>query len=309
MNFDRSLIFPPKLLTGFIIEGTTTVTETYSDSASPYYNKPYRWQVQFDLDVQQHSNPNTPTPYSYTASDITVGMWIGQNNGCAYRITSIISTSGLKYLTAEIEDTDFLNLISSPTRRGANDPVENQPTIIFDLDDNGSPILNQIQSQSSQLPDYSYWVHDIESRFKFRNYYQKFFYITPGANSTGLTGGDPVYLASDSTFVKLDSNSQSQLDKMFGLVSGGNLPFPGHLTVMPSGKYVTDLPTLPGITGDVLYLDTASGSNNLTSSKPATGPVKPVYIKISATTEDPIFPIPAWKPRPTNKGPLFPKPA
>ena len=218
MSFSNPLIFPPKLLTGFINSGTTVVTATYSDSTSPYYGYAYRWRVTLDLDPQQHSNPNTPTPYTYTASDVTVGMWIGQNSGCAYQIVSIISVSGLQTLVAEIEDTDLINLLSSPTRRGRNIPDENQPTIVFDLDDNGSPILNQIQSQSSQLPDYSYWIHDIESRFKFRNYYQKFFYITPGANSTGLTGGDPVYLSVNSTFIKVNSNSQSQLDKMFGLV-------------------------------------------------------------------------------------------
>ena len=153
MDFSRSLIFPPKLLTGLITGGTTVVTSTYSDVTSIYYGKPYRWQVELDLDVQQHSNPNTTTPYSYTADDVTVGMWIGQNNGCAYQIVSIVSSSGLKYLTAEIEDTDLLNLISSPTRRGGNTPEENQATIVFDLDDNGSPILNPIQSQSSQLPE------------------------------------------------------------------------------------------------------------------------------------------------------------
>jgi hypothetical protein len=281
MDFNRSLIFPPKLLTGFITGGTTVVTSTYSDASSIYYGKPYRWQVELDLDVQQHSNPNTTTPYSYTAEDVTIGMWIGQNSGCTYQIVSVISVSGLKYLTAEIEDTDLLNLISSPTRRGGNVPEENQATIVFDLDDNGSPILNPIQSQSSQLPDYSYWVHDIESRFKFRNYYQKFFYISPGDNGTGLTGGDPVYLATDSTFIKVDSTSEALVDKIFGFVSGGNLPYPGHLTVMPSGKYVSGLPDLPGATGDVLYLDTVSGTNNLTNIKPSSGPVKPVYIKIS----------------------------
>ena len=187
MSFDSSLIFPPKLLTGFIIQGTTVVTSTYSDSGSQYYGYPYRWRVTFDLDPQQHSNPNTPNPYTYNVSDVTPGMWIGQNSGCAYQIVSIISYTGSKTLVAEIEDTDFINLISSPTRRGGNTPLDNQPTIIFNLDDTGLPILNPIQSQSNQLPSYNYWVHDIESRFKFRNYYQKFFYISPGNNSNGLT--------------------------------------------------------------------------------------------------------------------------
>ena len=187
MSFGNSLIFPPKLLTGFIVPGTTVVTATYSDSNSQYYGYPYRWRVTFDLDQQQHSNPNTPTPYAYNSSDVIAGMWIGQNSGCAYKIVSVISVSGIRTLVAEVEDSDFINLISSPTRRGGNTPVENQPTIVFELDDNGNPIINPIQSQSSQLPEYNYWIHDIESRFRFRNYYQKFFYIDPVENVSGLT--------------------------------------------------------------------------------------------------------------------------
>ena len=83
--------------------------------------------------------------------------------------------------------------------------------------------------------------------------------------------------------IRFGSNS-SEVEKIFGFVNGENLPLPGYLSVIPSGKYVSDLPILPGSTGDVLYLDTVSGSNNLSPIKPATGPVKPVYIKITDTS-------------------------
>jgi hypothetical protein len=218
MDFDRSLIFPPKLLSGYTVFGSTTVVESYSDINSPYYSFPYRWQININVYPQQHSNPDTPTPYIYNANDITQGMWIGQINGYTYKIVEIVSVIGNENLIVIVEDTDFLNLITAPEQTGNNAPAEDQSIIIFNLDDNGNPILNPIQSQSSQLPDYSYWVNDIESRFRFRNYYQKYFYIDPGNNPTGLTGGDPVYLAPNSTFIKVNSGSQSEVDKLFGFV-------------------------------------------------------------------------------------------
>jgi hypothetical protein len=281
MNFDRSLIFPPKLLSGYIVFGTIIETETYSDSTSPYFGFPYRWNITLNTFPQQHSNPNTPTPYIYNANDIEVGMWIGFINGFTYKIISINPGSDGEQIDLVIEDTDLLNLVTSPDQTGNNAPGDNQSLLIFLLDDEGSPIISPIQSQSSQLPGYSYWISDLESRFKFRNYYQKYFYIDPGSNPNGLTGGDPVYLNSDGTFSKVDSSLQTDIDKIFGFVSGGNLPNPGHLTVTPSGNFLTNLVDLPGVTGDVLYLDTNSGVNNLVSIKPNSGPVIPVYIKLS----------------------------
>lgn len=281
MNFDRSLIFPPKLLSGYIVFGTIIETESYSDSTSPYFGFPYRWNITLNTFPQQHSNPNTPTPYIYNANDIEVGMWIGFINGFTYKIISIDPGSDGEQIDLVIEDTDLLNLVTSPDQTGNNAPGDNQSLLIFLLDDEGSPIISPIQSQSSQLPGYSYWISDLESRFKFRNYYQKYFYIDPGSNPNGLTGGDPVYLNSDGTFSKVDSSVQTDIDKLFGFVSGGNLPNPGHLTVTPSGNFLTNLVDLPGVTGDVLYLDTNSGVNNLVSIKPNSGPVIPVYIKLS----------------------------
>jgi hypothetical protein len=281
MNFDRSLIFPPKLLSGYIVFGTIIETESYSDSTSPYFGFPYRWGITLNIFPQQHSNPNTPTPYIYNANDIEVGMWIGFINGFTYKIISIDPGSDGEQIDLVIEDTDLLNLVTSPDQTGNNAPGDNQSLLIFSLDDEGSPIISPIQSQSSQLPGYSYWISDLESRFKFRNYYQKYFYIDPGSNPNGLTGGDPVYLNPNGTFSKVDSSLQTDIDKIFGFVSGGNLPNPGHLTVTPSGNFLTNLVDLPGVTGDVLYLDTNSGVNNLVNVKPVSGPVVPVYIKLS----------------------------
>jgi hypothetical protein len=281
MDFNRSLIFPPKLLSGSITSDGTTVHSTYNDPVSPYNGFPYSWKIVMKINTQQHSNPNTPTPYVYNAGDITVGMWLGQINGYTFRIIEIFSLIDDDQIVLIVEDTDFINLISSPDQIGTNSPLNSSPSIIFDLDSEGAPILDPMQSQSSILPDYSYWINDIESRFRFRNYYQNFFYIDPNSNPNGLTGGDPVYINQNSEFIKIDSSVQSEVDKIFGFVSGINLPTPGNLTVMPSGRYVINLPDLPGATGDILYLDTATGFNNLTDVKPTIGPVKAVYIKIT----------------------------
>ena len=283
MDFNRSLIFPPKLLSGIITSDGTTIHSTYSDPGNPYDGFPYSWEIRMKINTQQHSNPNTPTPYIYNSGDITVGMWMGQINGYTFRIVEIYEITDADEIVLIVEDTDFINLISSPDQIGTNSPLNSSPSIIFDLDADGAPILDPIQSQSSILPDYSYWVNDIESRFRFRNYYQNFFYIDPNNNPNGLEGGDPVYINDKSEFVKVDSTIQSEVDKIFGFVSGVNLPTPGNLTVMPSGRYVTDLPDLPGATGDILYLDT-SGINNLTNVRPAVGPVKPIYIKITSNS-------------------------
>lgn len=65
MNFDGSLIFPQKLLSGYIIFGSIVETDLHTDPASPYYGFPYRWSVTLNTFPQQHSNPNTTTHYIY----------------------------------------------------------------------------------------------------------------------------------------------------------------------------------------------------------------------------------------------------
>jgi methyl-accepting chemotaxis protein len=44
-------------------------------------------------------------------------MWIGQINGYTYKIVEIVSVIGNENLIAIVEDTDFLNLISSPEEK------------------------------------------------------------------------------------------------------------------------------------------------------------------------------------------------
>ena len=279
------LILPPKLLTFKINSGTTNVVTTYSNPSSIYDGYPLQFEVDITVDVQYHSSDTTPTPYVYDAYSVSANDWIGQPSGKSYRIVSITSVTDANNLTVVIEDEDLYNLLNDLTTLGFNYPDEEQYGVIFDLNQEGLPKITNVTVQSGQLPTSPYFAFDLDGRFRYRNFITDYWELDKDDQAyTGVTVGDMVYINSTGKFVKITtSNISTQLNYAFGMVTSVNTPNDGNILVRPFGRIVYDLPILPGSTGDLLYFDPASGTNNLTSTIPASN-IFAVYIKIDDTT-------------------------
>ena len=76
-----NLILPPKNIVSSVDFGTTSVNSTYSNPASVWDGYPFAFEVTLTITPQTNSSEDTtPTPYQWNGNDISVGMWMGQNN-------------------------------------------------------------------------------------------------------------------------------------------------------------------------------------------------------------------------------------
>ena len=155
---------PTKFLITKVVSGTS-VPETYVlDEASPFYGYPTSFSVQLNIESQYHSDPGTREPYNYNALDVKVGDWLGQPSGKAYKIAALTLVDSAT-LNVTLEDVDTYIMRSDATASGNNYPDEEQQGVIFEIDEEGNPILANISQLSAQLPNIGYWVNDIQSRF------------------------------------------------------------------------------------------------------------------------------------------------
>lgn len=173
---------PTQFLISTIQFGTVSTLQTITDPASPFFESPKTFRVDLVVETQTHSDPSTREPLLYNALDINVGDWLGQISGKAYAVVGIIVNDpadvanydpdqpiailGPNNITLEIEDVDLYILKSDVTQAGSNFPDEDQAGIIFELDEEGVPILSNITQLSGLLPNISYWVTDLQSRFE-----------------------------------------------------------------------------------------------------------------------------------------------
>lgn len=260
------------------VQGITPYA-TWSDPLNPgdpWTGYPYQWQVVVGIQPQTHSDPDTPRPYSYNGLDITIGDWlIFSNQAIACEIISI-TQQGDSSVTFIVEDVALNNIIADPAQSGngigAVSPANVFDCLIINLNGEGIPVF-------ASLPDYSVPINlisDIVNRFQFRNYIQDFIPAHQTGNSFNI--GDVLYLANDGTYhASIATDPQSQ--QSIGTVTTVNQPNVGDFTYRPVGRYVTNLPSLPGLPGDRLYVSNTT-PGGLTNVKPYTSAI-PIYIKIS----------------------------
>ena len=207
---------------------------------------------------------------------------MGQNNGNTYQITSIISQSDTQVVCI-LQDTDLYCLLTDVTSSGNNFPLEGQASLIFEISEDGIPVVAPVAQIVSQIGVAAQWLDDLHDRFRYRNYLTKFFSLDPNSTiySTGFAVGDFVKLNSSGQFVVVTGNTQADIESIIGLVTSVNTPSDGNLRIRPAGRVVNDV-NLTGIgnVGDTIYL---SGSGGLTATQPSP-PYFAVYIKMSNTT-------------------------
>lgn len=158
---------PTKFLVTKVLSGLTSPIDTVTDETSQFNGYPCTFQVSVMIDIQTHSGENTRQPFIYDANDIVVGDWIAQPTGKTYIVKQIVEILDEQNATLIIEDENLYNLKSDPSQQGNNYPDEEQPGAIFELDEDGNPILAGITNQSGQFPALVYWIEDIKSRFEY----------------------------------------------------------------------------------------------------------------------------------------------
>ena len=260
-----------------IVGGSTIVDTTYDNPSSIYNGYPYTYSVRLELVPTVNSDDRiTPYPYSNGAYEIVEGMWIAQPNGLVYQIISVSTPISNDTVDVIIKDVDLYNTLSDTTLSGTNAPIEESYGIVFNLSDDGDPVLNTLQLQSGVLPESPFWINDLYARFQYRNLLTNYYNNNPDnlVYGSGYTVGQLVYLDNAGQFQIVDSSVQNQLEKAFGIITSVNEPEDGNMTVKPFGKITGGL-NLTGIgaVGDLLYYDsTATSTNYLTTVKPANSP-------------------------------------
>lgn len=245
----------------------------------PWINYPYQWQVTFNVTPQAHSDPNTPTPFTYTGLDIAVGDWIifTDVRYLAVQIVSIISQTD-STLVVIVEDVDRFNLYNDPTQTGVGIGIVSPPgiydTVVFSIGADGMPSF-------ANFPSYTIPIDaavEINNRFQFRNYARDFVRVYQPNNH--FTVNMPIYLDSLGVYHASQANAAA-VQRTVGVVSSVNQPGTGWFTYRPIARLVNNLPTLPGAPGDVLYADAVAGQLTSTAPTPYT---KPIYLKINNTS-------------------------
>jgi hypothetical protein len=119
-----------------------SVVSTYSDSSNPYNGKASSWSIHLNITPKSTGYPNSNTPYTYNALDVSVGDWIAGSGlgGRANQIISIVGSVTTTTLTAIVNDPGCYNATLDTTRNG-NGLGSTGTVYIFQISSNGFPII------------------------------------------------------------------------------------------------------------------------------------------------------------------------
>lgn len=269
-------------LTLFTNVSLITPYATWSDPSNmtdPWTGSAYQWEVVVNIQSQTHGDPSTPRPFSYNGLDVTIGDWlVFSNQGIALEIISITAQSDSQ-LTLIVEDVALHNIVTDPAQSGngigAESPNNVYDCLIINLNAEGIPVF-------ANIADYGVPINllsDIVNRFQFRNYIQD--YIPAAQPDHAFAIGDIIYLSNDGTY-HASVTTEEESRNSIGVVTSINQPNVGDFTYRPVGRYVKNLPVLPGLPGDRLYVSNST-PGGITSLKPTDAAI-PIYIKISNTS-------------------------
>ena len=269
---------PKTILTSITSIDVYAVWNDPGNPGDPWKNYPYQWTVSFNVIPQTHSDPTTPRPFNYNGLDILVGDWISFASAgfIVLQIISIISQTDSQ-LTVILEDVDRYNLYNDPTQSGIAIGGVSQPgvydTAIMSIGQDGIPNF-------ANIPDFTVPISlivDVKNRFQFRNYAKDFIPVYQVGNGFGV--GEPIYLANDGTY-HLSTATATTVQNTVGVVTAINQPGSDWFNYRPIARLINNLPSLPGLPGDIIYVAQAGG---LTTIAP-TPFTKPVYLKITDTS-------------------------
>lgn len=266
------MLSPSLLLSATTTVVTATTNWTTQDANDPWIGVPYQWTVSASVVAQAHSYPLSSTPYIYTAADIKVGYWYSDLvSGKAVKIISITSQNPAN-ITMVVEDVDRFNTFTDPTGNGIGVGGVGSG-FIFEVGDDGLPILGPMIGFNTQLITSVGWQLDQISRFRYRNYINSHYSVNQPGNTFSVN--QPLFLQSSGSYSVVPPTSSSA-KSFVGVVSDINVPGPGYFSFKPVGKVIRSVtPALPGNSGDLIYI----GSNGYTNVAPTTW-ARPIYINL-----------------------------
>jgi hypothetical protein len=268
---------PPRILNVAISDVQPTDTWTVDDgTGDPWVGYPYRFQLTMDVSGQPHSSHLTREPYYYSGFDVQVGDWIADvATGQALKIIEIVEQAN-EYLILVGEDVDRFNTFTDPTQQGSGG-IATGSGFIFQLGDDGLPILSPMTVTESALRNNLAWQLDMISRFRFRNYLRSHYPVHQSEH--GFAVGDLLVLGSEGYE---HAAADDYVESIVGTVSAVGIPGADWFNYRPVGRVVEGLePSLPGEPGDLIYI---SATGSLTLTKP-TAWAKPVYIRLETGTK------------------------
>lgn len=273
------MYIPPSILIPFTITDLSILSRwTDYVPGDPYKNIAYQWTATLNITPQKHGDKFTPTPYTYNALDIEVGMWISNKaGGYVYRIINIHSGATPTSIVVDLEDVDRMNLALDPSKAGvAVTPSKSATGYIFTLDALGMPILQGIPTGSIS----SSFQPDLQSRFAFRNEMNQYIRIEQPGHTFIL--GDIISPDPNNIGKYILASTDNEIAAI-GTVTDISKPSVDYFNYRPFGKIIYNIsPPFTGNYGDIYYLD-PNNPGKLTTTKPANHS-KPIYIQIETTT-------------------------
>jgi hypothetical protein len=229
----------------------------YEGSASPKY---YRWEITFNVTAQNHGSHLTRDDFQYNGLDVQVGDWVaGATDGKALKIISISSKTKTS-VTAVVEDWLRYNTFKSTTGNGI---FGTGSIVVFQLNEQGIPMLDPLPTSVS-----SSFFTEVFSRFNYLN--PQLNYVLE-KESHGFSKGDVIAVSITDGFVKANAITAAQ---MIGVVTESG-PGPDQFMILPNNRIIDFDPTIPGVQGENIYVDTDGSLSNT-----STGTSKVAFLNI-----------------------------
>ena len=234
----------------------------YEGSSSKKY---YRWEITFSVTDQTHGSHLTRDDFRYTGLDIAVNDWIGgATTGQCLKIISISSKTRTS-VTCVVEDWLRYNTFKSTTGNGI---FGTGAAVVFTLNENGIPMLDPLPTSVS-----SSFFTEVLSRFNYLN--PQLNYVLE-KTAHGFSKGDVIAVTS-SGYAKANS---STADRMVGIVTETG-PGPNQFMILPNQRIIDFDPSIPGIQGDYIYVDS---SGNLSNADTGSGKVAFLNVRSAVPT-------------------------
>ena len=263
---------PTKLMTVSITDMVDHATWPLDDGWQDY---PYQWSCTLVVSTMFHSSKFTRLPYYYNGEDIKVGDCIvTAGQGRILKIVEILPTPTADEVDCILEDYNRENILQDDTQSGSGG-IPSGDGWLFEVRD-GVPIIHPIpDALLGSIP--SYFASDILARF-LNNKTDKELYVDQVAH--GFSVGDSLYL--DSTGYHKATADDINKGRVIGVVTQTGVPGPDRFRMKPIGGVPVEGITMPsGDAGTIVYL-AADGS--LTTARPASGVIVPLYVKLTATS-------------------------
>jgi len=234
----------------------------YEGSSSKKY---YRWEITFSVTDQTHGSHLTRDDFRYTGLDIAVNDWIGgATTGQCLKIISISSKTRTS-VTCVVEDWLRYNTFKSTTGNGI---FGTGAAVVFTLNENGIPMLDPLPTSVS-----SSFFTEVLSRFNYLN--PQLNYVLE-KTAHGFSKGDVIAVTS-SGYAKANA---STADRMVGIVTETG-PGPNQFMILPNQRIIDFDPSIPGIQGDYIYVDS---SGNLSNADTGSGKVAFLNVRSAIPT-------------------------